>query len=63
MAPKSRCAPPQGRRRGSGGESWVYSKGTAVLVGMVCVIVTIHLPRRVPAMIHGSWIPDGAFGA
>ncbi|GAA3378903.1 hypothetical protein GCM10020367_60300 [Streptomyces sannanensis] len=18
----------------------------------------IHLPRRVPAMIHGSWIPD-----
>ena len=21
-------------------------------------IATIHLPRRVPAMIHGSWIPD-----
>jgi len=39
MAPKSRCAPPQGRRRGSGGESWVYSKGTAVLVGMVCVVL------------------------
>ncbi|MCX2181974.1 carotenoid oxygenase family protein [Streptomyces sp. SKN60] len=23
-------------------------------------IATIHLPRRVPAMIHGSWIPDTA---
>ncbi|WP_441251776.1 carotenoid oxygenase family protein [Kitasatospora sp. McL0602] len=21
-------------------------------------IATVHLPRRVPAMIHGSWIPD-----
>ncbi|MEU1471129.1 carotenoid oxygenase family protein [Streptomyces sp. NPDC005761] len=23
-------------------------------------VATIHLPRRVPAMIHGSWIPDSA---
>jgi carotenoid cleavage dioxygenase-like enzyme len=23
-------------------------------------IATIHLPRRVPAMIHGSWIPDAS---
>ncbi|GAB2583080.1 carotenoid oxygenase family protein [Streptomyces capparidis] len=23
-------------------------------------IATVHLPRRVPAMIHGSWIPDPA---
>ncbi|WP_240802847.1 carotenoid oxygenase family protein [Streptomyces sp. A1499] len=23
-------------------------------------VATIHLPRRVPAMIHGSWIPDAA---
>ncbi|MFI8324777.1 carotenoid oxygenase family protein [Streptomyces sp. NPDC085529] len=23
-------------------------------------IATVHLPRRVPAMIHGSWIPDTA---
>ncbi|MFJ8544347.1 hypothetical protein ACIRFH_20405 [Streptomyces sp. NPDC093586] len=23
-------------------------------------VATIHLPRRVPAMIHGSWIPDFA---
>ncbi|MFF1901863.1 carotenoid oxygenase family protein [Kitasatospora sp. NPDC058218] len=23
-------------------------------------IATVHLPRRVPAMIHGSWIPDAA---
>ncbi|MEU4356858.1 hypothetical protein [Streptomyces virginiae] len=23
-------------------------------------VVTIHLPRRVPAMIHGSWISDAA---
>ncbi|MEU9263777.1 carotenoid oxygenase family protein [Streptomyces sp. NPDC048212] len=23
-------------------------------------IATVHLPRRVPAMIHGSWIPDSA---
>ncbi|WP_424863660.1 carotenoid oxygenase family protein [Streptomyces sp. MMS24-I29] len=21
-------------------------------------VATVHLPRRVPAMIHGSWIPD-----
>jgi carotenoid cleavage dioxygenase-like enzyme len=26
-------------------------------------IATIHLPRRVPAMIHGSWIPDAADAA
>ncbi|WP_344461077.1 carotenoid oxygenase family protein [Kitasatospora kazusensis] len=24
-------------------------------------VATVHLPRRVPAMIHGSWIPDSAF--
>ncbi|MFD3939807.1 carotenoid oxygenase family protein [Streptomyces sp. NPDC058611] len=23
-------------------------------------VATVHLPRRVPAMIHGSWIPDAA---
>ncbi|MFE7532317.1 carotenoid oxygenase family protein [Kitasatospora sp. NPDC057542] len=23
-------------------------------------VATVHLPRRVPAMIHGSWIPDTA---
>ncbi|MFJ6633628.1 carotenoid oxygenase family protein [Streptomyces sp. NPDC091376] len=25
-------------------------------------VATVHLPRRVPAMIHGSWIPDTAAG-
>ncbi|MFF5922136.1 carotenoid oxygenase family protein [Streptomyces flavochromogenes] len=25
-------------------------------------IATVHLPRRVTAGIHGSWIPDNAFG-
>ncbi|MFE8942016.1 carotenoid oxygenase family protein [Streptomyces sp. NPDC007872] len=23
-------------------------------------VAAVHLPRRVPAGIHGSWIPDGA---
>ncbi|WP_308114758.1 carotenoid oxygenase family protein [Streptomyces sp. ISL-12] len=26
----------------------------------VSPVATIHLPRRVPAVIHGSWIPDSA---
>ncbi|MFD5087098.1 carotenoid oxygenase family protein [Kitasatospora sp. NPDC058201] len=25
-------------------------------------VATVHLPRRVPAMIHGSWIPDADLG-
>jgi carotenoid cleavage dioxygenase-like enzyme len=23
-------------------------------------VATVHLPRRVPAGIHGSWVPDSA---
>ncbi|MGW2396000.1 carotenoid oxygenase family protein [Kitasatospora sp. NPDC001664] len=26
----------------------------------LATVATVHLPRRVPAMIHGSWIPDAA---